>query len=264
MKKATENLEVTQAGRNDRGWGADPGWRPVRRVRAYEQVLAQIEERIRAGVLKPGDRLPGERQLSAMLGVSRASVREALRVLEALEIVVARTGRGDDAGSTIRSEPGEALSSLLRFQVALNRFSIDDLVETRVMVERWAAERAASRARSVDLERMAEAIRAMEAPDLTPAQFNAADTGFHVAVASAGRNEMVIYWMQAIREAVQLEMAAAFERLTDWRATAARLTEEHRAIHHAIAEGRGEAAAGLVADHIMAFYRQVGMMEGDR
>ena len=240
---------------------ADEGWRPVRRIRAYEQVLAQIEERIRAGTLKAGDRLPGERQLSSMLGVSRASIREALRVLEALEIVVARTGRGEDAGSIIRKDPGDALSSLLRFQVALNRFSIRDVVETRVMVERWAAELAATRAEPADLDALAGALRSMERPGLTPREFNELDTEFHLAVGRAAHNDMVTYWMQAIREAVRHEMTIAFERLSDWRATANRLIAEHRSIQDAIRAGDGRRAAQGIADHIVDFYAQVGMVD---
>ena len=149
----------------------------------------------------------------------------------------------------------------MRFQVALNRFSIHDVVETRVMVERWAAELAATRARAADLDAIAGAIRAMESPGLTPREFNDFDTEFHLAVGCAAHNDMVTYWMQAIREAVRHEMTLAFERLSDWQSTASRLIDEHRAIHEAIRSGDGREAARRVADHIMDFYSQVGMID---
>lgn len=242
------------------GNGVHEGWHPVRKVRTYEQILSQIEERIRAGSLRPGDRLPGERQLSSLLGVSRASVREALRVLEALEIVVARAGRGEDSGSIITEEPGEALTSLLRFQIALSRFSMQDVIETRTMIERWAAQRAALRSTEEDTERMRETLEAMADPNLTPERFNELDTEFHVTVAKAAHNDMIAYWMQAIRSAIRREMATAFEQLPDWRAVTDSLWAEHHAIYEAIRAGDGDRAAELVDEHITNFYSSVGMV----
>ena len=248
--------------RDDRAAGDDgavEGWQPVRKVRAYEQVLSQIEERLRAGTLRPGDRLPGERQLSSLLGVSRGSVREALRVLEALEIVVARAGRGDDSGSVITREPGEALTSLLRFQIALSRFSMQDVIEARTMVERWAAQRAAERGTAEDHERMRATLEAMADRTLTPERFNELDTEFHVTVARAAHNDMIAYWMQAIRDAIRDEMAAAFAQLPDWRAVTDDLRVQHGAIYDAIRDGDGDLAAQLIARHITGFYASVGM-----
>lgn len=242
---------------------ADNGWEPVRKVRAHEQVLAQFEQRIRNGTLRPGDRLPGERELCEMLQVSRPSLREALRVLEALEIVVPRRGPGGRSGAVIAAEPGEALTSLLRLQIALSRFSMEDVVETRTIVERGAARRAALRASPDDLAAMALLLEAMENTSTSPAEFNQLDTDFHLAVARAGQNKMVAYWMQAIRDAIRQEMAAGFEQLPDWRTTIVELTKEHRGIYEAICEGDGEKAALRVEAHIINFYGEVGTTAPD-
>src|SRR5204862_6394506 len=87
--------------------------RPVRGRRAFEEILLQLEEAISAGHLSAGDRLPPERELATRFQVSRTSVREALRVLETLGIVSVR--RGAENGATLREEPGNALTQLLRF-----------------------------------------------------------------------------------------------------------------------------------------------------
>jgi DNA-binding FadR family transcriptional regulator len=104
-------------------------------------VLSQIEQRIADGRLGPGDRLPGERELAERLGVSRAGVREALRVLEALGVLSSGVGSGPGAGSVVRSEGAEgadALANLLRLQLALARFTLGELAEVRTRLDLWA------------------------------------------------------------------------------------------------------------------------------
>src|SRR5690349_13555237 len=111
--------------------------RPVEGRRAFEEIPHQLEEAIAAGHLSAGDRLPPERELAAHFQVSRTSVREALRVLEALGIVSVR--RGADNGATILEKPGNALTHLLRFHLALHHVSLTSLIEFRVVIESWAA-----------------------------------------------------------------------------------------------------------------------------
>lgn len=259
--EAVDALESSAASERNDSVVTD-GWQPVRKVRTYEHVLEQIEERIRSGQLRPGDRLPGERQLSTLLDVSRPSLREALRVLETLEIIVPRGGgKGAESGALIAHEPGEALTSLLRFQIALSRFPMQDVVETRCIVEGGAARRAASRATQTELDELARILQRMGDGSLGPAEFNELDTDFHVTVARAAQNKMVAYWMRAIRGAIRYEMAAAFDTLEDWRGTAEQLTAEHQEIYDAICAGDGERAARLVETHITNFYAQVERSE---
>src|SRR5213593_3658038 len=93
---------------------ADSPFRPVAQRRAFEDVIVQVEEAIAAGRLQPGDRLPPERELALQLQVSRASVREALRVLEAFGVIAARRGTGADSGSILSLQNESPLSGLLR------------------------------------------------------------------------------------------------------------------------------------------------------
>ncbi|MEU7693769.1 GntR family transcriptional regulator [Microbispora hainanensis] len=246
------------------------------RPRAFEEVLARIEERIAADGLTVGDRLPGERQLAEQLGVGRSSVREALRVLETLGVVASQAGRGPDAGAVLTSRPGEALTDLLRLHLGLATLSMREVIDTRLMIEQWAAARAASaRAASAQTApaqtasvqtasaqaasaqaatgRMAEAIAAMDAAR-DPAEFVEHDIAFHLALAEAAGNRLIMAVMRALRDALRRYAVDAVVRLGD----TGGLQDDHRRIHRAIEDGDAGAAAAAVAEHLARAYPESG------
>src|SRR6478735_8000896 len=155
-------------------------WRPVRQSRTHELVLERIEEQVVAGELKAGDRLPPERELAPVLGVSRSALREALRVLETIGVLVAHAGRGADAGARIVRNPDDALGRLLRLHFALGSYSLHDVMEARVALERSSFAAAARHARAEDLDAAGELVARMGEPDVGVAEFNDLDTRFHV------------------------------------------------------------------------------------
>lgn len=231
-------------------------WQTVKRVRTYEHVLAQIAERILDGRLNVGDRLPSERDLVTALGVSRSSVREALRILEAMGIVEAHVGSGRDSGSRVSGRPTEALSNLLRLHMALSHFQLVDLVEVRIQLERAAAARASAEAHSDDISRLNALIDQMMQPDIEHGTFHELDSEFHVSIARASHNALAADLMQALRDAVRAHMEVAFSRVDDWDGMVKTLSDEHRQISAAIAAGDGDLAAELVANHIAQFYER--------
>jgi len=235
---------------------ASDQWQPVRKIRTHEHVLGQIAERILDGRLEVGDRLPSERELVSALGVSRTSVREALRILESMGIIEANVGSGRDAGSTICGRPSDALSNLLRLHMALARFKLADLIDVRIQLERGAAAGAAMSAQAADIARLTELVGAMQEPDLEHARFHELDTEFHVTVARISGNTLVADLMQALRVAVRAHMETAFEAVEDWDAVVVLLSEQHLAIAAAIESHHADEAADLVAEHIAGFYRQ--------
>ena len=234
----------------------DDSWQTVKRVRTYEHVLAQIAERILDGRLNVGDRLPSERDLVTALGVSRSSVREALRILEAMGIIEAHVGSGRDAGSRISGRATEALSNLLRLHMALSHFQLADLIEVRIQLERSAAARASVEAHADDISRLNDLIDQMMVPDIEHGTFHQLDSEFHVTIARASHNALSADLMQALRDAVRAHMEVAFSRVDDWDAMVATLSGEHRQIAAAIADGDGDLAADLVANHIAHFYER--------
>ena len=112
-------------------------------MRTHQLVLGWIEEQLRAGSLAIGQRLPGERALAEQFGLSRTSVREAIRVLEALGVARSGVGSGPESGTTIIADPSTALGSALRLHVASSHLPVADMVQTRIMIESWACLHAA-------------------------------------------------------------------------------------------------------------------------
>ncbi|MEN3539306.1 FCD domain-containing protein [Microbispora sp. ZYX-F-249] len=242
------------------------------RPRAFEEVLARIEERIAADGLTVGDRLPGERRLAEQLGVGRSSVREALRVLETLGVVTPQVGRGPDAGAVLTSRPGSALTDLLRVHLGLATLSMREVIDTRLMIEQWAAARAAAATDTASTDtastdtastdtastrtattRMAEAIAAMDAAR-DPAEFVEHDIAFHLALAEASGNRLIVAVMRALRDAVRRYAVDAVVRLGD----TGGLQDDHRRIHRAIEDGDAGAAAAAVAGHLARAYPESG------
>ncbi|MDN5653883.1 MAG: GntR family transcriptional regulator, partial [Kocuria sp.] len=113
--------------------------------KTYTIVLQNIEDRLRNGELAVGDRLPAERALAEEFGISRASVREAIRVLDAMGLVRSGVGSGPSAGAVVVSAPSAALGWGLRMHLASNFLPVGDVVATREQLESQAAADAAAR-----------------------------------------------------------------------------------------------------------------------
>ncbi|WP_052273923.1 FadR/GntR family transcriptional regulator [Arthrobacter sp. L77] len=229
-------------------------------MRNHQAVSAWLEQELAAGRLAIGSRLPGERAMAERLGISRASVREGTRVLEALGVVRAGVGSGPQAGTVITGNPALALDSALRLHVASTHLPVTDVVETRLLLETWAAAHASPD--SPALARAALLLDEMDQHDDGPDGFLERDALFHVALAEAAGNVLIGAMMGSLRGSI----AAYTQRLTaglpDWSATSDRLRSEHRAILEAVLAGRGVAAADLIRDHIEGFYREAGVPHG--
>lgn len=233
---------------------AQGSWRPVAQARAYELVVERIEEQILSGALHVGDRLPAERDLASMLGVSRAAVREAIRSLESQGVLTSAVGVGRDAGTTVSALPSEALTRFLRLHVALANFPMPDVVEARVMLERGSVRLAARHATDAELAHLTGLVEAMDAPDLPQEGFNELDSDFHIALAEAGGNRLVADMTTAIRASMRAPILEAFRRTDDWPRLAATLQCAHREILAAVRSGDGDAAAAAVEAHIREAY----------
>ncbi|MEU8245838.1 FadR/GntR family transcriptional regulator [Nonomuraea sp. NPDC048916] len=223
------------------------GWRPVKRTRTFEDVLAQIEHRIAEDGLTAGDRLPAERRLAEQLGVSRSSVREAMRVLETLGVVSSQAGRGPDAGAVLTSRPDSALTDLLRLNLGLATLELREVIDTRLMIERWAAAHAAGT--RADTSALTETLRGMDEAG-SAEEFVEHDTAFHRAIAEISGNRLIAAFMRSLRDSMRRYAVEAVERLGD----TSGLQADHRRILRAIHEGEPEEAARAVTDHLARAY----------
>lgn len=225
-------------------------WQPVKKARAHELVIEAIEDQILSGALQVGDALPSERELATSLEVSRAGVREAVRVLEAQGVLRSQPGAGAAAGTFVAALPRDALTRFLRLHVALSNFSIQDVTDARVVLERASA---AATARHLDDEGRAaivDALDRMEQAHTSRDTFNDADTQFHLAIADASGSALSAALTAAIRSAMKVPILRAAERTEEWGDEAERLRLEHHAIFAAIDAGDADRAADLVEDHI--------------
>ena len=227
-------------------------------ARAWRIVLEKIETDLLDGALKPGDRLPPERELAATLGVGRSSVREALRVLEVMGLIRTGTGSGPTSGAIIIATPEGGMSALLRLQVAAQGFPFDDVVATRLVLESAVVdalaadpERSTTHARAV--------LHAMDADDLTAPEFLALDAQLHLALAEASGNVVIAAMMAGLRTAIESYVQTGAARIGEWDAAADRLRREHHAILDAVDAGEPALARSLVHDHIVGYYAAAGL-----
>lgn len=235
---------------------------PASAGRAWRTVLEKIESDLLDGRLRPGDRLPPERELAATLGVGRSSVREALRVLEVMGLIRTGTGSGPTSGAIIVATPRGGMSALLRLQVAAQGFPLDDVVATRLVLESAVVQALAARPqRSTGGAR--EVLEAMEADDLTTGEFLALDAQLHLALAEASGNVVVAAMMAGLRTAIESYVQEGAARIADWDDTAARLRREHRAILDAVEAGDAARAQTLVHEHITGYYAHAGLARTD-
>jgi DNA-binding FadR family transcriptional regulator len=222
-------------------------------MRAHELVLERIERDLVAGTLGVGDRLPPERALAESLSVSRASVREAIRVLEAMGVVRTAAGSGPDAGAVITGDAATSIGSALRLHTATRALPIEDLVSTRILLETSALRGAAAVSPRPDLTGINARLDAMDDPGLTPEEFHRLDADFHVALTALAGNVVIEAMMAALRGAIQGYMLAGVPHLADWGGVAANLRCEHRRIVTAVARGQGNKAAELARAHIEGY-----------
>lgn len=221
---------------------------PVQRVlKAYEQVADQLRELIASGRIAPGERLPNEATLARQFGVSRATVREALRVLSAQNLV--RTAKGSGGGSYVTlpsvDHISEFLGSSFNLMTASQDVSLEDLLEARMLLEVPAARLAAERRSDESLARLQSAVpdelRSLGMQD----QF-AFNRNFHSTILEACGNKLLYISAQPIF----LVLQRALQRSNLSRAFYHSIDESHRGISAAIAAGDADAAEHEMREHL--------------
>jgi len=172
-----------------------PIYKAVRTSRLYEQIVHQIEQSILKGVLKPGDQLPAERELAQRFGVSRTAVREAVKALREKGLVEAYTGRGTFVTDGTSQVVRQSLDLMLRIG---QQEGPKYLAELRQILEPEIAALAAKRIEEQLLGTMREAVAVMERSLHDPDAYIEADLDFHLALAEAAANPIVLSLLDSI------------------------------------------------------------------
>jgi GntR family transcriptional repressor for pyruvate dehydrogenase complex len=175
--------------------GETPVYKVVRTSRLYEQIVQQIEDSVLNGTLKPGDQLPAERELAQRLGVSRTAVREAVKALREKGLVEAYSGRGTFITDGTTHAARQSFDLMVKIG---QQESSTHLAELRLILEPGIAAVAASRAQEEDLTAMREAVAVMERAQADPAAYIEADLDFHLALAEAAANPLILSLIDSI------------------------------------------------------------------
>lgn len=181
------------------GMGTRPStagiYRAVRTTRLYEQIVQQIEDSIVRGLLRPGDQLPAERDLAQQFNVSRTAVREAVKALREKNLVEAQPGRGTFITGGTRQAMRQSLDLMVR---AAQSEGTVQLGEVRAIFEPEIAALAATRIEEQHLAMMQEAINVMDRTMKDPEAFIEADLDFHLALAEAAGNPIILALIDSI------------------------------------------------------------------
>ena len=213
---------------------------PVEHAPVYELVVQQLRRAIHNGAYEPGDKFPNERDLAEQLKVSRASVREAVRVLEGEGYV--ETRRGATGGVVILDRIVEEgrIGPYIREMLP----KIREIFEYRRPLESETARLAAMRATTAQLEQIEAAHTRLESDQETQ-RFRAADSQFHLGIAQASGNRWMQEAIERARSEVWMPADAHYDHVLD------RYTrEQHDKILEAIKTGDADAAARRMGEHI--------------
>ncbi len=220
-------------------------------ARASQDIVEQIKANIFAGKLAPGDRLPSEKELGEQFDLSRITVRDALRVLESKGLITIKVGArgGAFVANPNPTTANEIVTDLLRLQ----RTSTKELVEARLIIETSIVTLAAKRATPQDIAAMEQAIaaarvaRASGDPHFTPHSVS-----FHVALAKAAKNQVLLFTVNSFRTAFY----DTLERLLPDDSMAERAIQDHQKILGALAAHDADRARAVMRKHLAYFERR--------
>ncbi len=214
----------------------------VKRTKISEDIAGQIKRLIVDGKLKPGDRLPPERELIKELGVSRPSLREALNSLVTMGFLEVRQAKRTFVKSVTSKLIGDPLALLIKADTQ----KIFDLIEVRKAIETWAAYHAAQRASKEDVQQLAIIIGEMKKAFEEGRSWEKEDADFHLAIAKATHNTIHMHIMSGIYDLLKESMAKIFID----RENVKKLMNHHRQIFQAIKTRSPDKARQKTLDHL--------------
>ncbi len=212
-----------------------------------EEVFEQIKTAIETGMLKPGSKLPAERELVKQLGVSRVPIREALRLLANVGLIETRQGGGSYVCSMMTPRLRDPLDILLKD----NMEKLFELVEVRMEIETWAAYYAATEATPEQLARLKGIIDEMKGyhnkKEMAPESL---DIKFHLVIAQSASNTIRAHLLHTIQSLFSDYLRATIETICRDENSQQRLFEQHVAIYDAIRLRNPDRARKAVNQHL--------------
>lgn len=234
----------------------EPGqveFRSIQRHRAYEGIVAQIEDALRTGRLGPGDRLPSEREMMEQFSVSRPTVREALRVLESNGVVTSRPG--DPKGPVVADFAPRGLQKSIARMINLDAVSRLELLQFRLTLEGTACRLAAQHRTDAELAEIgASSTALLKIADGGAGSFGDAVLAFHSAIRRAGRNQLLQACGDAVHQVMREVIDSRIQNEPARRRLLRRSAERSAEVLEAIADQDGARAAEAVRLGILEYY----------
>jgi GntR family transcriptional repressor for pyruvate dehydrogenase complex len=228
------------------------GFNQVRLRRLSDDIVERIEAMLVEGSLKAGERLPAERVLAERFGVSRPSLREAIQKLAARGVLTSRQGGGTYVAASVGSTFSDPLLHLLESREETRK----DLLEFRHMLEGSCAYYAALRATELDHQRLTEAFQALQdcykrAGSVTRSEEGAADASFHLAIAEASHNALLLHTIRGLLDLLKRNVVTNIGGMYAQRSeTRDMLMQQHQELYQAIMERRAQDARDISSRHI--------------
>ena len=228
------------------------GFAQVSQRRLSDDIVSQLEALILEGSLQVGERLPAERVLAERFGVSRPSLREAIQKMVAKGLLVSRQGGGNYVAEGLGATFSDPLLQLLESSPEAQR----DLLEFRHTLEGSCAFYAAQRATEPDRARLSEAFEELQqcyaaVGKITRAQEGAADARFHLAIAEASHNAVLLHTIRALFDLLKRNVLTNIGGMYAQRdETREKLMQQHGELYAAIMAGQAELARQVSNQHI--------------
>lgn len=211
-------------------------------------VVRQIEQLILRGILRPGERLPSERELAERLGVSRPSLRDAIAELQERELLISKANSGIFVAEVL----GSAFSNALIRLFATHEEAVFDYVSFRRDLEGMAVERAAIHGTDTDLQVVQTVFDKMEAAHSkrNPEEESLLDVEFHLSIVNASHNVIMLHMMQSMLSLLKEGVFYNREIMFKQRLTRDHILGQHRAINDALQARDPKAARAAVESHL--------------
>jgi GntR family transcriptional repressor for pyruvate dehydrogenase complex len=227
-------------------------FQPIRLERVANKVASQLKKAIVGGILRVGERLPSERELAEQMGVSRASIREALQQLELLGILETVHGGGSVVKNLTEQEISKPMEVVLREDKQL----VLEVTEVRAFMEAWAAKQAATNRTDEELELIRGYLEEMER-DLEKGRIRPEiDFQFHIEIAAATHNTIFVHLIQNIHQLISYSLKMHREKIFVAPEAQEMIFNHHLRVFKAIQDRDAKAAEAAMGDHLRFVVRE--------
>ncbi|WP_097025717.1 FadR/GntR family transcriptional regulator [Clostridium peptidivorans] len=217
---------------------------PIRNTKVYEQVIEQIKGMITNGVLKKGDRLPSERELVEQLGISRASIREALRSLEIIGLIESKQGEGN----FIRENFDNTLFEPLSIMFMLNDCKVEEIFELRKVIEIETAALAAKKITDEEINGLQILTNNMKISEDEDERVKY-DAKFHYTIAKASRNFLILSILNTVASLIDSFIKDARKNIIN-NQLKDNIDNDHEEILNALREHNSDKASESMRKHM--------------